>query len=106
MLRAGLFIAGVTLLILLVNQLANYRANNDLSLRLCQNQTEVLADFHAVLLAQQSKDPKGITTSNIKTTRGDMIAAKLLFIVPRSSQESIDQYLLRTKQYLTGKCKP
>jgi len=103
MLRAGLFIAGITVLILLVNLLADYRANNDLILRLCQNRTEVLANVQK-LLRSQSKDPKGIKTSDIKATRDDMIAAKLLFIVPRHGQETIDQYLLRTQLYLTGKC--
>ncbi|HED13045.1 MAG TPA: hypothetical protein ENI62_05215 [Gammaproteobacteria bacterium] len=104
MLKAGLFIAGLTVLILLVNYLAAYRADNDLILRLCQNQAEVLANFREVLQSQQSKDPKGIKTSDIKKTRGDMIAAKLLFIVPRHSQETIDQYLLRVQQHIMGKC--
>ena len=104
MLRAGLFIAGLTVLILLVNYLAAYRADNDLILRLCQNRTEVLVNFREVLQSQQSKDPKGIKTSDIKKTRGDMIAAKLLFIVPRNHQETMNQYLLRVRQYITGKC--
>jgi len=105
MLKAGLFITGITILILLVNQLADYRAQHYLSLRLCKNQTNVLTALRDVLQSQQAKQPKGISVSDIKATRGHMIAAKLLFIVPRHSQETTDQYLLRTQQYLTGKCK-
>ncbi len=102
--RAGLFIAGVALLVILINQLAAYRAENDLILRLCQNRTDVLTKVGNLLHLQQSSHQPGLETSAIKTTRGSMIAAKLLFIIPRHRQETIDQYLLRANDYITGKC--
>jgi hypothetical protein len=101
MLRSVIFIVAVAVIIILVNSSAEYRADHDLILRLCQSRKEVIADLRELLKSQKQQG-----TDKMKDTRSSMIAAKMLFILPQHGGESTEQYLLRSQDYLSRRCNP
>jgi len=97
--KAVAFIACLALLVTFVNMMAEHRAGNELVMRLCADQQNVIFDLRTLLIEQKTGDPVAI-----KETRSSMIAAKLLFIMPQQSGEADASYLARLRQYLEERC--
>ncbi|PHS79687.1 MAG: hypothetical protein COB59_00555 [Rhodospirillaceae bacterium] len=76
---------------------AEWRAENELLPRYCDNPEAHLNIVHQILT---KKTPAGD-----QTRRPYIIAAKLLYIVPREDEESVDNYILRLRFEVYRSCR-
>lgn len=94
--RPLLVILPVLMLPALIGQWAQWRQENILIPRYCEQQQETLDQLRQLLLAE--------TPVENDSRRSYMIAAKLLFLQPQQANESIDEYILRLRDFLKERC--
>lgn len=76
---------------------AEWRAENELLPRYCDNPKAHLDIVRQILT---KKTPAGD-----QTRRPYIIAAKLLYIIPRQDEEPVDNYILRLQSEIYGRCR-
>jgi hypothetical protein len=90
----------VVLLILLCISLANqWYASNIAMPRYCDDPVQTLERVRRLLTEQKPAD------DNFESRRPYIIAAKLLFLVPRTGDETDADYLGRVQQHLDQQCR-
>lgn len=93
-----LVVVGIVLLVSLgISQWAGWYGSHVSIPRYCGNHQEVLARLKSILTqgAIESGDER----------RNQMVAAKLLFLLPRDSNEPLSDYLIRMEHTLQGECR-
>jgi len=93
----GLVLAAAGLAQALVFRAAEWRAVHVLLVRYCDDPEGHLARVREISGDQMQLDARG--------RRAYMIAAKLLFVLPRAKAEPIDDYLVRLRRRIAESCR-
>ena len=91
-------VAPVIVVLAAISWYVNWYGSQVSALRYCGNRQETVIKLERVLT--QSK-PAGDGPH-----RSYLVAAKLLFLLPRRSNETLKAYLKRVDDYLRGACRP
>ena len=92
-------IVGVLLTLLGISLANQWYAQNIAMPRYCEDPVQTLERVRQLLTEKTPAD------DNFESRRPYIVAAKLLFLVPRSSEEDGKSYLLRIQQHLEEQCR-
>jgi len=92
-------ILGVLLLLLGITLANQWYAQNVAMPRYCEDPVQTLERVRRLL---SEKTP---AEDNFDSRRPYIVAAKLLFLVPREAEENEENYLLRIRQHLEAQCR-
>jgi len=92
-------IVGVLLTLLGISLANQWYAQNIAMPRYCEDPVQTLEQVRQLLTEKTPAD------DNFESRRPYIVAAKLLFLVPRSREEDEKSYLLRIQQHLEEQCR-
>ena len=92
-------ILGVLLTLLMISFANQWYARNIAMPRYCDDPVATLEHVRRLLTEKTPAD------DNFESRRPFIVAAKLLFLIPQSSDEGDEAYLLRVRHYLEEQCR-